>query len=117
MAGSASPDASADWTRRPRLDRLEVEHDNLRAALEQTAKAADPNELLAFVVVLAGASGGRAGTGLRRACGWSGRWPKMPTSRRAHGRALRAQGLIAEATGDRAAGPDPGGREPTALPA
>jgi predicted ATPase/class 3 adenylate cyclase len=82
------------------LGRLDAEHDNLRAALEATAMAGDPSQLLAFAVHC-----------------WYFWWPRgywtdariwleqalarsedVPTIERAQ--ALRALGLIADATGD-----------------
>ena len=86
------------------LDRLEAEHDNLRAALEETAEGGRPSEFLAFAVHC-----------------WRFWWPRgywtearmwleranaqgedVPTSDRAE--ALRALGLIADATGDQLRG-------------
>jgi predicted ATPase/class 3 adenylate cyclase len=84
--------------------RLDAEHDNLRAALEAIATAGDPSQLLTFALNC-----------------WHFWWPRgywtdariwleqalarsedVPTTERA--KALRALGLIADATGDRQRG-------------
>jgi predicted ATPase/class 3 adenylate cyclase len=96
--GKASGDEPA-W-----LGRLEAEHDNLRAALEAATTASEPTQLLAFAMNC-----------------WHLWWPRgywtearmwleqalyrmedAPTLERA--KALRALGLIADATGDRQRG-------------
>jgi predicted ATPase/class 3 adenylate cyclase len=86
------------------LDRLEVEHDNLRAALERTAVAGGPHTFLTLAVNCWHFwwSRGYWTEGrmwLERALGSGG---QAATSERAN--ALRALGLITDATGERPRG-------------